>query len=588
MIVLVPGDRAHAAGRRALRRALRRHRRGAALQARRGRALRRVAAAAHRRGADLRRPALRRLRAARAPRRSSSSTRSTTRPTSTRATRATTRALVAERARRAGGLLVCGSATPRCESATALRRVRLPERVDGRPLPPVEVIDMRAAQRALHPRTHEALVDARKAIVLLNRRGWSNFLTCQTCGHALECPECDVDARPAPRRGRARLPPLRPPRAACPRRCAVVRRRVDRAPRRRDRAPRARTAGPAAGLPPRRRRRSTRGEVLARFRAADRGVLVGTQMVAKGHDFPDVELGVVLDADGTLRFPDFRAEERTFALVAQLAGRAGRGTNGRVLVQTIAPDAPRDPARRAPRRRHASLAEELRRREALQLPAVRDADPDRRCVRAAGARAHAAAAAIRVAASGPARWARRRCSGCAAASARRSSSRPRERARGDRARCARPSRPWRRDKAHRQRASAWTSTRNNIFAPMARGPGRGPRGRGGRAARRRWTRRSPSARRRRARARAPVRRPRAAHQGARRSRSSTTSCARRSRRMGALMHDALGIGLAATQVGILHRLLVYRVEPEAPGQRACQPGDRVVAATRRSGPRRAA
>ena len=86
-------------------------------------------------------------------------------------------------------------------------------------------------------------------------------------------------------------------------------------------------------------------------------MLIGTQMVAKGHDFPDVTLGVVLDADATLRFPDFRAEERTFALIAQLAGRVGRGGDGRVLVQTIAPEAraivhaaaPRQ--RRLPRRR---------------------------------------------------------------------------------------------------------------------------------------------------------------------------------------------------------------------------------------------
>jgi primosomal protein N' (replication factor Y) len=81
-------------------------------------------------------------------------------------------------------------------------------------------------------------------------------------------------------------------------------------------------------------------ELIARFAAAPAGVLLGTQMVAKGHDFPDVTLGVVLDADSTLRFPDFRAEERTFALVAQLAGRAGRGARGgQVLVQTTAPDA---------------------------------------------------------------------------------------------------------------------------------------------------------------------------------------------------------------------------------------------------------
>jgi primosomal protein N' (replication factor Y) len=82
-------------------------------------------------------------------------------------------------------------------------------------------------------------------------------------------------------------------------------------------------------------------EILSAFESADSGVLVGTQMVAKGHDFPDVVLAVVVDADSTLRFPDFRAEERTFALVAQLAGRSGRGERGgRVIVQTMTPDAP--------------------------------------------------------------------------------------------------------------------------------------------------------------------------------------------------------------------------------------------------------
>jgi primosomal protein N' (replication factor Y) len=97
-------------------------------------------------------------------------------------------------------------------------------------------------------------------------------------------------------------------------------------------------------------------------------VLIGTQMVAKGHDFDGVGLGVVLDADATLRFPDFRAEERTFALVAQLAGRAGRGgSSGRVLVQTLAPTARAIIAAA----RHDSigfLEGELRRREALRYP----------------------------------------------------------------------------------------------------------------------------------------------------------------------------------------------------------------------------
>jgi len=238
--------------------------------------------------------------------------------------------LVAER-RADGGLLVCGSATPRCESAQRLRRVRLPERVDGRPLPPVEVIDMRSTTATLHPRTHEALVDARKAIVLINRRGWSNFLTCQTCGHAFECPECDVTLvlhraegvltchhcghrEPVPRR--------------CPSCGGVSIARHGAGTERLEQE---------IPFPPTQVFRldadvQHAGAVLARFLAADRGVLVGTQGVAKGHDCPDVELGVVLDADSTLRFPDFRAEERTFALGTQLAGRAGRGTNGRVLV----------------------------------------------------------------------------------------------------------------------------------------------------------------------------------------------------------------------------------------------------------------
>ena len=95
-------------------------------------------------------------------------------------------------------------------------------------------------------------------------------------------------------------------------------------------------------------------------------------MVAKGHDFPDVTLGVVLDADSTLRFPDFRAEERTFALIAQLAGRAGRGpSGGRVLVQTRSPDAPSIVAAA----RHDAdgfLAGELERRRALRYPPFAD------------------------------------------------------------------------------------------------------------------------------------------------------------------------------------------------------------------------
>ncbi|MCW3014045.1 MAG: primosomal protein, partial [Solirubrobacterales bacterium] len=102
------------------------------------------------------------------------------------------RGVAERRAAQAGAVLVVGSATPRPESIHAIPRLRLPARVDGLRMPPVRVVDMRTATHALHPDTHEALMASRKAIVLLNRRGWSNFLTCRTCGRAWECPQCDV------------------------------------------------------------------------------------------------------------------------------------------------------------------------------------------------------------------------------------------------------------------------------------------------------------------------------------------------------------------------------------------------------------
>jgi primosomal protein N' (replication factor Y) len=138
--------------------------------------------------------------------------------------------------------------------------------------------------------------------------------------------------------------------------------------------------------------------LLSRFEAAPSGVLIGTQMVAKGHDFPDVTLGVVLDADATLRFPDFRAEERTFALVTQLAGRVGRGSEGRVLVQTVAPPA-RSIVHAAAHDSDGFLAGELQRREALCYPPfsslVRVV-----CSAEQASRAHAAADAVRAGLAG--------------------------------------------------------------------------------------------------------------------------------------------------------------------------------------------
>ena len=296
---------------------------------------------------------------------------------------------VAERrAEQAGAVLLAGSATPRPESYARLHRLTLTARADGSALPGVEVLDMRGVRGALHDRTAAALAELRRAggkgIVLLNRRGWSNFLTCRTCGKVWGCPECDValvlhradDVIACHHCGhRERVP------AACD---ACGSRSVARHGHGTERLEHELAgalggedypifrldADVAAG-------RGRAAAVLSAFERARAGILIGTQMVAKGHDFDGITLGVVLDADATLRFPDFRAEERTFALVAQLAGRAGRGgTAGRVLVQTLAPERAEHRRGRAPRQRG------LPRRRAAPspgaaLPALRRADPDR-------------------------------------------------------------------------------------------------------------------------------------------------------------------------------------------------------------------
>jgi primosomal protein N' (replication factor Y) (superfamily II helicase) len=285
---------------------------------------------------------------------------------------------VAERrAEQCGALLVAGSATPRPESRLRLDRLALPERVDGRPLPPVEIVGMAGAGGALHQRTREALQRVRergeKAIVLLNRRGWSNFLTCQVCGRVWMCPECDVSLvlhRAAGVVACHHCGHGEPAPATCPDCGSVSVARHGAGTERLEREleelvrplPVFRLdSDVAAG-------RGAIARVLGRFDSAASGVLVGTQMVAKGHDFPDVTLGVVLDADATLRFPDFRAEERTFALVAQLAGRSGRGSRGgRVIVQALDPDA-RALRHAATHDSEGFLAGELERRRLLRYP----------------------------------------------------------------------------------------------------------------------------------------------------------------------------------------------------------------------------
>jgi primosomal protein N' (replication factor Y) (superfamily II helicase) len=290
------------------------------------------------------------------------------------------RTVAARRAEQHGAVLVLGSATPRPETVHGMSRLRLPERIDRHPLPPVELLDMREQHHPLHPETRMALADLRrdggKGIILVNRRGWSNFLTCRTCGRVWMCPNCEVAL--VLHRGSAagfvachhcgHREPV-PDRCGACGSSSVARHgagteRVEHELREAisDREfPVLRLDAGAAGL-------HGRASVLERFESAPAGLLVGTQIVAKGHDFPDVTLGIVLDADQTLRFPDFRAEERTFSLITQLAGRAGRGERGgRVLVQTLSPDA-RALRLAAHHDTDEFLSGELERREALRYP----------------------------------------------------------------------------------------------------------------------------------------------------------------------------------------------------------------------------
>jgi primosomal protein N' (replication factor Y) len=272
------------------------------------------------------------------------------------------RDVVALRARASGAAVVYGSATPSIEIQEAARRGRverlvLPERIDARPLPQVSIVDLRHEpwideekgiplfSRPLLSRLTEVFARGEQAILLQPRRGFAPVLLCRSCGHDFRCPRCSV-ARSVHQRGRVLLCHYcgqRDPRPArCPECAGALLEAVG--------AGTERVAERFAGLFP-----EIPCAVLDRDTARRRGIdaiiddvlegrvrcLIGTQMVAKGHDFPGVTAVGVLSADTILNFPDFRSAEKTFQLLAQVAGRAGRGdTPGTVHVQTFHPQHP--------------------------------------------------------------------------------------------------------------------------------------------------------------------------------------------------------------------------------------------------------
>jgi primosomal protein N' (replication factor Y) (superfamily II helicase) len=257
------------------------------------------------------------------------------------------RTVAAKRASLEGAVAVYGSATPRPESWERLERLELGERLGAR-LPPVRVVDLR--REAGYPLSAPLLAElgaiaerGGKAILLLNRRGIAPALHCRACGTTFRCPDCDValvlhrDERlHCHHCGHAEPEPQ-----SCPGCGSTELARIGAGTQRLERELAARV--PELELIRLDADTVAHPEQLAaalrRFREADRAVLLGTQMVAKGHHFAGVALAAVVDADTGLSLPDFRAEERTFQLVTQLAGRSGREAPGRVLVQTFQPDA---------------------------------------------------------------------------------------------------------------------------------------------------------------------------------------------------------------------------------------------------------
>ena len=281
------------------------------------------------------------------------------------------RELAVVRAARAGAVCLLGSATPSLESwsntlKAKYRLLELPDRVAGRPLPPVQVVDLRGGKvweqppgvpqaqvpvavrdRILAPVLVQAMGDrlerGEQTILLLNRRGYSSFVQCRNCGQVWHCPDCNVSL--TYHRSRHRLvchycchdEPVPERCGACGAADLSLRgigtEQVERAVA--DTFPAARIARMDVD--------TTSGKwahhrILDRVASGEVDILLGTQMIAKGLDFPGVTLVGVVNADVAMNLPDFRASERTFQLLTQVAGRAGRGpAGGEVLVQTALP-----------------------------------------------------------------------------------------------------------------------------------------------------------------------------------------------------------------------------------------------------------
>jgi primosomal protein N' (replication factor Y) len=264
------------------------------------------------------------------------------------------------RAQRAGAVCILGSATPSIEmyrlaEEGKLALLSLPERATPRPLPEVEVVDLARNRNGpsgdplltapLHRAIERCLGDQGQAILFLNRRGFAPSVRCSACGVLIECPACSVALTEHLRAGMLRCHYCdfaAPARAGCPKCASPELERLGVGTEKLEHTLATVFAPARVGRLDRDTAGSTGADaVLERFRRGELDILVGTQMVTKGHDIPRVTLVGVILADQSLAFPDFRAAERTFQLLSQVAGRAGRGDRaGRVIFQTFQPGHP--------------------------------------------------------------------------------------------------------------------------------------------------------------------------------------------------------------------------------------------------------
>jgi primosomal protein N' (replication factor Y) (superfamily II helicase) len=257
------------------------------------------------------------------------------------------------RAKRVEATLLLGSATPSLESfynaeKGKFRLLNLPERIKGKPLPRVEVVDVRKEgglfSEKLRAGLQKNIEDKKQSLLFLNRRGFANFILCPDCGLTFKCPNCSVTLTYHLRDRSLRCHycdyRIQAP-GDCPK-CeghrlqgmGIGTERLEQE---------IRTLFPEAQVGrmdhDTTSRRRSHLQILKRLESGSIDILVGTQMIVKGHDFPNVTFVGVVSADTSLHFPDFRSSERTFQLLTQVAGRAGRGeVFGEVVIQTFNPD----------------------------------------------------------------------------------------------------------------------------------------------------------------------------------------------------------------------------------------------------------